>query len=82
MNDGPNTMCGHLCGQVQHPVESSVPRRCLECREPIWITPASLDLAAEHECIFLCVPCLVDASPPGDVEVEPPNEAQRREFAR
>lgn len=51
---------------------------CAKCGDPIWISPASVQLAKEKGAKAHCIACVVAEVEPGD-NVEPPTAEQRAE---
>ena len=62
-------------------VPGSVVRHCYACNEPLWVSPASMAIAASLE--FVCTGCAPHAMHDlGDYRIAPPTPEQLREVRR
>src|SRR5437899_540037 len=60
--------------------EGSTLTNCCECDEPVWISPASVQVMLERNCKPLCMWCAAD-KPPAK-EVKPPSAEQLKEIIK
>jgi hypothetical protein len=60
--------------------EGSTLTNCVECDEPVWISPASVKVMLERECTPLCIHCAVDKPTPRGIK--PPSAGQLKEIIR
>ena len=79
-DDPPPMIVCQTCRSLPHPVAGSTVARCLECREPVWLSPASRQVAIENECAPICAGCVSTSLASGDVHVYPPTESQLEEL--
>jgi hypothetical protein len=62
-------------------VPGSVRKPCYSCDEDVWVSPASMEIAATLE--FVCSECAPYAmEDTGDYRIMPPTEDQLREVRR
>lgn len=57
------------------PVPGSLIQTCLECRRPVYVSPATLAAAADGH-IILCFPCSAESLAPIEHEVQPWSDDQ------
>jgi hypothetical protein len=60
--------------------EGSTLTNCCECDEPVWISPASVQVMLESDVKPLCIYCMEGKPPPA--EINPPSAEQLKEIIR
>jgi hypothetical protein len=53
---------------------------CCECDEPVWISPASVEVMLERSAKPLCIYCMENRPPPESIH--PPSGEQLKEIIR
>lgn len=73
-----------MCSKVAEcrvPIQGSVVRRCVECREPVRVSPSSGGLFKLARPWVLCIQCVMESFPNDAITVRRPTADQVEEVA-
>lgn len=62
-----------------HPIKGSTTERCVECRELVWLSPATKTIKDKWHAEPVCVVCISETFG-GEVNVEPLSPEQEKEL--
>jgi hypothetical protein len=51
--------------------------KCSKCSKPVWVSPASREVARQHKAVMVCLRCV---DPTAEATVAPLSDGQKKEF--